>query len=176
MSVDYMKSLYHLFKLPNLFCFDKGQMAVAKKLLKSLTTTNKEVRTTSKFYQHETKTTLGFCLNPSKISADSRFNALYRSFMTFDEESFQKLPLAEKASLKGSVLQGLAEIMSNLTNVTNLRELFLVFWLKDDKKQHLRKTFLNSDDDKDSIKWVFKTRHSALFLPFLFLLNPSPSL
>ena len=96
--------------------------------------------------------------------------------MTFDEESFKKLPLAEKASLKGSVLQGLAEIMSNLTNVTNLRELFLVFWLKDDKKQHLRKTFLNSDDDKDSIKWVFKTRHSALFLPFLFLLNPSPSL
>merc|ERR1712012_725270 len=91
-------------------CHDQGQMAVAKKLLKSLTTTNKEVRTTSKFYQHETKTTLGFCLNPSKISADSRFNALYRSFMTFDEESFQKLPLAEKASLKGSVLQGLAEI------------------------------------------------------------------
>ena len=144
-------------------------MEVAKKLLKSLTATSKEIRTTSKFYQHETKTTLGFCLNPSKISADSRFNALYRSFMTFDEESFQKLPLVDKALLKGSVLQGLAEIMSKLTNVTNLRELISVFWLKDDKKQHLRKSFLNSDDDKESITWIFKTRHDDLFLDFLSL-------
>ena len=62
----------------------QGQTKVAKKWLKSLAVTHDELRKTPKFYQHETKTVLGICLNPNKGDPEKRFSILYRTFMKFD--------------------------------------------------------------------------------------------
>ena len=146
-------------------CNQQGQIKVAKKLLKSLTIANGDetgVRATPKFYQHETRTVLGVCLNPSRGDPDLRFNNLYRTYMKFDGPTFSKLPLVDKSSLKGSVLNGLAEIMSDLTNVTSLRQLLSSYWLSEEKKQHLKSHFLKSEgsysSENDCSKWIFKTR------------------
>ena len=127
-------------------CHLQGQTKVATKWLKSLVGIDQNVKKNAKFYHHETKTKLTVCLNPN-TDANLRFNSLYRCFMTFDDEEFNELPMVDKASLKASVLCGLAEIMSSLSKITTINELISSIVLtSQDKKDHLTKTFLQTSD------------------------------
>ena len=53
-----------------------------------------------------------------------------------------QLHLVDRSLLKGSVLNGLSEILSDLENGSSLRGLLSNIWFAEEKKEHLKNNFL----------------------------------
>ena len=144
-------------------CHCLGQVDVSIKLLKSLVSEDKSARSTPKFFHHETRATIGSCLNPyTSIPFEVKFSTLHRSCMNFDEKaSFKELPGKDQAVLKSSVLNGLASLISDKKDP----ELKVLNLLKSKdpleeqrKKSHFRNLIGSNDENQENIIWALKAK------------------